>query len=115
MSVEEATESASLADGSHPLSGILGSLLNASADERKAKIEEVMKGANDLTGLVKRNKPSTAPSKQSEQAEDEKDGGKGAINGNGKRRVDTLDGDGVGDGDAAGSSKKARVEDEGQD
>ncbi|KAI9883304.1 MAG: hypothetical protein M1823_004926 [Watsoniomyces obsoletus] len=110
VSVEEATESESFADGTHPLSGLLGSLLNASPDERKAKIEEVMKGANDLTGLVKRNKSSTAPSKQNEQGEDEKGGENGAINGNGKRRAETSDGDRV--EHASGSSKKARVEDE---
>jgi hypothetical protein len=60
MSVERATEEAALRDGTHPLAGILGSLLDSSPGERRAKLEEVMQGANDVSGLVRRNKPAQA-------------------------------------------------------
>ncbi|KAI9788919.1 MAG: hypothetical protein M1816_006484 [Peltula sp. TS41687] len=46
-------------DSSHSLAGILSSVLGATPAEQKAKLEEVMKGANDLSGLVKRKKPAT--------------------------------------------------------
>lgn len=46
-------------DGSNPLGGILGSLLGESAAEQKTRIAEATKGANDLTGMV-RKKPAKA-------------------------------------------------------
>ena len=38
------------------LNGILGSILGESPEEQKARLEEAVKGANDLSGLVRRKK-----------------------------------------------------------
>ncbi|GAM85847.1 hypothetical protein ANO11243_038550 [Dothideomycetidae sp. 11243] len=43
------------------LGGILGSLLGETAAQQKARIAEVTKGANDLTGLVKKKKAAPQP------------------------------------------------------
>ena len=53
-------DAAASADGSNSLAGILGSLIEASPEERRAKLQEVMNGANDLSKLVKRSKPAVA-------------------------------------------------------
>ena len=40
------------------LGGILGSILGESKAEQKARVAEATKGANDLSGLVKKKKPA---------------------------------------------------------
>ncbi len=42
------------------LSGILGSMMAASADEQKATLAKAVAGASDISGLVKKKKPKTA-------------------------------------------------------
>lgn len=80
-------------DGTNPLTGILGAALGESPAEQQARIEEAKKGANDLTGLVRRKK---AP--KTEDKAEEVD----ASSTNGKRNAE----DDVEDVDA----KKAKVE-----
>ncbi|KAF2835108.1 hypothetical protein M501DRAFT_982602 [Patellaria atrata CBS 101060] len=67
---------------SDPLRGILGSLLGESPAQQKARIEEATKGANDLTGLIKKTKKRETSS-----------GTNGSTNGtsNGKRKAEELD------------------------
>ncbi|MCJ1399387.1 hypothetical protein MMC11_002589 [Xylographa trunciseda] len=45
-------------DGATPLSGILGSILGESPEAQKARIEQASQGAQDLTNLVRRKKPT---------------------------------------------------------
>lgn len=97
---------------SHPLAGILSSVLGASPAEQRAKLEEVMKGANDLTGLVKRKKPEATAAK--EAAATEQDMSKNQVNGHKKRKAEQAEEDKdkdqdtrVGDNEPA---KKAKVE-----
>lgn len=45
-------------DGSDPLNGVLGAMLGESPAEQKARIEQAMKSANDLSGLVRHKKKS---------------------------------------------------------
>lgn len=47
-------------DSTNPMSGILGAALGESPAEQHARIEEAKKGANDLTGLVRRKKAPKA-------------------------------------------------------
>jgi HAT1-interacting factor 1 len=72
-------------------------MLGESRAAQKARVEEAAKGANDLTGLVRRRKGETVPT--------------GAVNensagSNGKRKADSMEKE-VEDS----AEKKARVED----
>jgi len=71
-------------DGSNPLVGILGSLLGESTAQQKSRIEEATKGANDLTGMVRKKKPATSakPAEASTKRKLEDDDEEGA---NGKK------------------------------
>ena len=111
-SVEAVAESAAFTDGSHPLSGVLGTLLGVSAEERQAKIEEAMQGANDLSGLVRRNtKPTIVANikKVTPPAESLESNPKAKVNDNGKRKAEGS----VNDQSVVDVSgiKKAKVED----
>lgn len=75
------------------LGGILGSILGESTAEQKARIAEATKGANDLTGLIKKKAPKPAPATS-------------ATNSTSKRKLEDTDGQNGTNG------KKARVEDE---
>ncbi|KAF2760131.1 hypothetical protein EJ05DRAFT_536307 [Pseudovirgaria hyperparasitica] len=77
----------------NPLGGILSSILGETPGQQKARIEEAVKGANDLSGMVKKKKP--APSAAAGPSTD--------TNGKGKRKLE--------DGDDSDTSKKAKVED----
>ncbi|KAG8628701.1 hypothetical protein KVT40_002566 [Elsinoe batatas] len=74
------------------IGGILGSLLGESAAEQKARIAEAMKGANDLSGLIKKKKPAKPAPAAAEGAPST------------KRKLDDADGNGT-------NGKKAKVED----
>ena len=84
-------------DGSNPLAGILGSMLGESPAAQKARIEEASKGANDLTGLVKKKRFAAESSHTSSQAK--------SVHTNGKRKAssDMLEED-------ATTEKKVRME-----
>jgi len=56
VSLNGVTGLAGAPDGSDALKGILGSLLGQSPAAQKARIEEVTKSANDLTGLIRHKK-----------------------------------------------------------
>ncbi|KAI9805367.1 MAG: hypothetical protein M1833_005820 [Piccolia ochrophora] len=104
VSIEAATTGpAGAPDGSNPLSGILGSLLGESPVEQRTRLEEATKSANDLTGLVRRNKETTGDVKKRTETVHRAENG---INGNGKRKADSLS-----DTRDANTGKKARVED----
>lgn len=79
--------------GGNSLGGVLGSAIGETPEEAAARIEEAKKGANDLTGLVRR--------KVKTETEE-------PINGNGKRKAE----EGAEDG---GDAKKAKVEDGGEE
>ena len=62
--------------GPEVMGGVLGSALGESASETTARIEEAKKGANDLTGLIKRKKPepsTTSGTNGKRKAEDDED------------------------------------------
>ena len=91
--------------GSDAVAGLLGSLLGADPQEQRARILEAMRGARDLTGLVRRKKPrgdGTSATPEVESVDE------GAVNGHNKRKAEQVE-EG---GEAAETSKKARVEDE---
>ncbi|KAF2228012.1 hypothetical protein BDZ85DRAFT_315508 [Elsinoe ampelina] len=73
------------------IGGILGSLLGESAAEQKARIAEATKGANDLSGLIKKKKPAKPAPAAAEGAASS------------KRKLDDADSNGT-------NGKKARVE-----
>lgn len=84
MSLNGITNSTGVPDGSNSLGGILGSLLGESAADQKARIEEVTKGANDLTGLIrhkKKSQVSDAPVKRKVEAVDDDDGDEDELSG----------------------------------
>ena len=84
-------------DGSNPLAGILGSMLGEPPAAQNARIEEATKGANDLTSLVKKKKPTTLDAQRTFESE--------AVQSNGKRKVDFDE-----EKEGAGMGKKARIE-----
>ena len=88
-------------DGAKSLSGILGSILGESPKAQKARLDEVSRSANDLTGLIKKKKPASTVEVQiplrHEPAESNK-----------KRKAKAEEVEEVGE------SKKARVEDVGE-
>ncbi|KAK4693953.1 HAT1-interacting factor 1, partial [Lecanoromycetidae sp. Uapishka_2] len=86
-------------DGSHPLSGILGQVLGESPEAQKKRIEEASKGANDLTGMVKKKKP--APTNEGSKA-----GETAVMQTNGKRKVDFAE-----EVEEVGTGKKVKVTD----
>lgn len=45
---------------SDKVQGILGTMLGSEPETQKTRLEEASKGANDLTGLVKRKKVETS-------------------------------------------------------
>lgn len=49
-------------DASNPLGGILGSMLGETPAQQKVRIEQATKGANDLSGLI-RKKPAKPAAK----------------------------------------------------
>lgn len=69
-------------DGSSPLAGILGSMLGESPAAQKARVEEASKGANDLTGLVKKKKHILDDAPKISESE------RARHNGDGKRKID---------------------------
>jgi len=87
-------------DGSNPLSGILGQILGASKAAQDSRLEEASKGANDLTGFVKRKKPA------------QDDEGSKAANEtpqtNGKRKIDSAE-----EMEEIGPGKKVKISDGG--
>ncbi|KAK3674596.1 hypothetical protein LTR78_005682 [Recurvomyces mirabilis] len=87
-------------DGGDPLRGVLGAMLGESRPEQEKRIADATAQANDLSGLVKHKKKPRA-----ELAVSDATNGATA-DGKGKRKSEE-----VVDGEAAGSSKRARVED----
>lgn len=93
------------------LTGVLGDIFGASAEEQQAKLAKVTAGAADISGLVKKKKPKTAidggdsgfGSAASTPAPEVVAGGSKA---NGKRKVEFMEA--VED---LGKGKKAKVED----
>jgi HAT1-interacting factor 1 len=47
------------ADAMNALNGILGQIIGKSSEEKKAALEDVTKGATDLSSLVRKKAPST--------------------------------------------------------
>ena len=94
------------------LSGILGSMMGASADEQKATLAKAAAGASDISGLVKKKKPKVAAdggdsgigSAASTPAPDSAAAGSSKMNG--KRKVGFLE-----ETEELGTGKKAKVED----
>lgn len=78
--------------GDAGIGGILGAALGESSAETAARVEEAKKGANDLTGLIKRKKP----------VHKEEDKATPAVT-NGKRKLEE-------DVEEGGGSKKIKVE-----
>ena len=95
------------------MSGVLGTLLGVPTEERQAKIDEVMRGANDLSGLVRRNTKHTVvvnSKKVPPPGESLESTSKADVNDNGKRKAEgSVIDQSVVDGSG---SKKAKVEDE---
>lgn len=60
-------------DNLDTLNGILGQIIGKSSAEQKARLDEVAKGANDLSSLVRKKAPSTSSSSKrpNESAEQE--------------------------------------------
>ncbi len=98
MSINDPTGLGTM-DASHPLSGILGEILGESPAARDARLEEANRGANDLTGMVKRKKP-TQEGEGSKAAEIE------VPQTNGKRKVDFAE-----DTEEVGTGKKVKITD----
>ena len=94
------------------LSGILGSMMSASADEQKETLAKAAAGASDISGLVKKKKPKIAGdggdsgfgSAASTPAPETSATGTSKVNG--KRKVEFLD-----QVEELGAGKKAKVED----
>ena len=97
VSINDPTGTGSV-DGADPLSGILGSILGEPEVAQRARIEEASKGANDLTGLVKRKKASNGSLPQSATIE--------TLKTKGKRKSEFVD-----EVIEVGSGKKVRLSD----
>ncbi|KAJ9300068.1 hypothetical protein DTO271G3_2185 [Paecilomyces variotii] len=79
-------------DDLNPLNGLLGQILGQAPEQQKAKLEEAVKNANDLSSFVKKKKqPAAAPAPATTPATT-----------SGKRSVDA---------DSEQTSKRAKVED----
>lgn len=70
-------------DDLNPLNGVLGQILGQSPEEQKARLEEAVKNANDLSSFVKKKKQPTTASTQAALQN---------ANG-GKRSVEEVDGE----------------------
>ncbi|KAI9876411.1 MAG: hypothetical protein M1823_007287 [Watsoniomyces obsoletus] len=92
------------------LSGLLGSMVGASAEEQKAALAKAAVGAADISGLVKKKKVKSGVNSGigSAASTPGPEMGVGGSSGkvNGKRKVAFME-----DGDHVGSGKKAKVED----
>ena len=77
-----------------PMAGMLQQILGETSAEQKARIAEATKGANDLSGLVKKKKAKPAATGAGASAT--------ATTSNGKRKLD--------DEEAAGDGKRAKTE-----
>jgi HAT1-interacting factor 1 len=86
-------------DGANPMGSLLGATLGESPAEAQARIEEVKKTANDLTGLVRRKKTAKTTDAATPEAN-----AAGGSDTNGKRKAE----DGAEESDGA---KKAKVKD----
>ncbi|KAI9812623.1 MAG: hypothetical protein M1827_004612 [Pycnora praestabilis] len=84
-------------DEDNPLGGILGSLLGESPAAQKARLEEASKSAKDLTGLVRRKKPTGEAGTPVSTVNS---------NGDGKRKVEFAD-----ETEEVGTGKKVKIED----
>lgn len=72
-----------LGEGANPMTGILGAVIGETPAQTKARVEEVSKTANDLSGLVrKKAKDAPAPAAAAAPAEATE------TNGNGKRKAE---------------------------
>ncbi|EXJ90772.1 hypothetical protein A1O1_03876 [Capronia coronata CBS 617.96] len=114
VSVKAETES----EMKEQISGVLGNIFasGASEEEKKAKLAQVSETANDLTGLVKRKKPKSAPPNAGDSwlesaastpaAVTTADAsGSGPTTGNGKRKVGFVD-----EAEDIETGKKAKIE-----
>lgn len=88
-----------------PLGGVLGSILGESPAEQQARLEEAKKGANDLSGLVRKKKPAAETAKPAATAEPPQENSNAT---NGKRKLDETDDDAA---VPEAEVKKAKVED----
>lgn len=85
-------------DGSDPLTGILGSILGQSPEGQQARLEEALKGAQDLSNLVRRKRPA--------ESERSKPTDRLCNPSSGKRKTDFAE-----EADEVGTGKKARISD----
>lgn len=60
------------------LNGVLGQLMGKSAAEKAAALDEVSKGANDLSSLVKKKKPTNSSSSGAKRQHEEVEGSGGS-------------------------------------
>ena len=86
--------------GSNAITGLLSSMLGESPAAQKARVEEASRGANDLTGLIKKKKPAVADTPNSAESETAQSSS------NGKRKVDFDE-----EVEEVGSGKKAKTSD----
>jgi len=98
VSLNGVTGPAGATDGSNPLGGLLGSILGESAAQQKKRIEDATKGANDLTGMVRKKKIEPASSSAAAPVAASVEGGQG------KRKLDETT-------EAATNGKRAKIED----
>lgn len=69
--------SAAQNDDLNPLNGLLGQILGQAPEQQKAKLEEAVKNANDLSSFVKKKKqpaPAPAPTTTGEKRSVDADG-----------------------------------------
>lgn len=85
-------------DGLNPLSGIMGSILGDNPAAQKAKLEQASIGAQDLTNLVKKKKPTRNVGSEPTHTNETPTGG--------KRKVDLVD-----QAEDGGTGKMARLSD----
>lgn len=81
--------------GQEAVGGVLGATLGESPSEATARIEEAKKGATDLTGFIKRKKPTTSNSPEISKSSH-------AINGKHKVEDDAED---------SNDTKKTKIDD----
>ncbi|KAK5168651.1 uncharacterized protein LTR77_005960 [Saxophila tyrrhenica] len=84
------------------LKGVLGAMLGEGGEGRKQKLEEVTKGANDLSGMVKKRKKVEVEAPVAGQE------GEKVVEGKGKRKVGDVEG-----GSEEGVGKKVKFAEEG--
>ena len=94
------------------MGSVLGQMLGGGAagkDEQKAKLAEVMAGANDLSGMVKRKKPKPASVEHDDSAVNKEATTATVVNGNGKRKIEHVESE-TPNGQTE-TVKKVRIED----